>query len=122
MTKAELKSLMEYLQAIDNRQVNSEKLQAWYDLIGYMDYTLAKNSVIMASRDPSISYVEAKHVIAMSQRIKEQQKTEESRKRALEPEKPVKQGNPMPKCQHGIGLLLCDPCCRLAAQQAGLIK
>lgn len=121
MTKTELKELMEYLSAIDNRQLTPEKLQVWFDLIGYLDFQVAKEAVILANREPSISYVEAKHVIAFAQRIKERAKTEESRERALNPVE-EKKGNPMPKCVHGIGLLLCDPCCRNAAISAGLIK
>jgi hypothetical protein len=38
MTKSELKELMEYLSAIDNRQLSPEKLQVWFDLIGYLDF------------------------------------------------------------------------------------
>ena len=71
MTKTELKELMEYLSAIDNRQLTAEKLQVWFDLIGYLDFTDAKAAVIEAQREESISYVEAKHVVAFAQRIKE---------------------------------------------------
>jgi hypothetical protein len=121
MTKNELKELMEYLSAIDNRQLTAEKLQVWFDLIGYLDFQDAKAAVIEAQRDTSISYVEAKHVIAYTARIKERRKSEENRERALNPEE-KKTGSPMPKCAHGIGLLTCDPCCRNLAIQAGLIK
>jgi hypothetical protein len=121
MTKTELKELMDYLSAIDNRQITTEKLQVWYDLVGYLDFNDAKQAVIEAQRDTSISYVEAKHVIAFAARIKDRRKTEENRERALNPEE-NKVGSPMPKCAHGIGLLTCDPCCRNAAIQAGLIK
>lgn len=121
MTKGQLKELMEYLSAIDNRQLSAEKLQVWFDLIGYLDFESAKEAVLMAQREASISYVEPKHIIAFAARVKDRLKTEESRQRALNPEQPRK-GNPMPKCHHGIGLLLCDPCCRNAAIQAGLIK
>jgi hypothetical protein len=80
MTKNELKELMEYLSAIDNRQLTAEKLQVWFDLIGYLDFAEAKTAVIEAQRDSSISYVEAKHVIAYSIRIKEKRKSEEAKK------------------------------------------
>ena len=62
MTKNQLKELMEYLSAIDNRQLTAEKLQVWFDLIGYLDFDDAKAAVIEAQRDSSIGYVEAKHV------------------------------------------------------------
>jgi len=119
MTKSELKELMEYLSAIDNRQLTAEKLQVWFDLIGYLDFAEAKTAVIEAQRDDSISYVEAKHVIAYAQRIKEKRKAEATRGTSYTEER---KGTPQPKCAHGIGLLTCDPCCRNAAIQAGLIK
>jgi hypothetical protein len=121
MTKTELKELMEYLSAIDNRQLTPEKLQVWFDLIGYLEFDDAKQAVIEAQREQSISYVEAKHVIAFATRIKERRKTEEARTRAFEPA-PVLVGDPHPICAHGKRLLTCDPCCRNAAIQAGLIK
>lgn len=119
MTKNELKEIMEYLSAIDNRQLTAEKLQVWFDLIGYLDFAEAKTAVIEAQRDSSISYVEAKHVIAHSLRIKEKRKAEATRATSYTEER---KGTPQPKCAHGIGLLTCDPCCRNAAIQAGLIK
>jgi hypothetical protein len=119
MTKNELKELMEYLSAIDNRQLTAEKLQVWFDLIGYLDFAAAKTAVIEAQRDDSISYVEAKHVIAYAQRIKEKRKAEATRATSYTEER---KGTAQPKCAHGIGLLSCDPCCRNAAIQAGLIK
>jgi hypothetical protein len=121
MTKNELKELMEYLSAIDNRQLTAEKLQVWFDLIGYLDFEDAKAGVIEAQRDQSISYVEAKHVIAYAMRIKERKKTEENRTRAMTPQ-PERIGDPHPICAHGKRLLTCDPCCRNAAIQAGLIR
>jgi len=119
MTKNELKEIMEYLSAIDNRQLTAEKLQVWFDLIGYLDFAEAKTAVIEAQRDSSISYVEAKHVIAHSLRIKEKRKAEQTRATSYTEER---KGTPQPKCAHGIGLVTCDPCCRNAAIQAGLIK
>jgi hypothetical protein len=119
MTKSELKELMEYLSAIDNRQLSPEKLQVWFDLIGYLDFPDAKAAVIEAQREESISYVEAKHVIAYANRIKDRRKTEEARATSYTEER---KWTPQPKCAHGIPLLSCDPCCRNAAIQAGLIK
>ena len=121
MTKSELGQLMDYLSAIDNRQISPEKLQVWYDLIGYLDFDDAKAAVIEAQRDEAISYVEAKHVIAHAMRIKERRKTEELRSKSRETQ-PERVGDPHPICAHGLRLLTCDPCCRNAAIQAGLIK
>jgi hypothetical protein len=119
MTKSELKELMEYLSAIDNRQLTAEKLQVWFDLIGYLDFADAKAAVIEAQREESISYVEAKHVIAFAMRLKEKRKSEEARTKTY---KENRTGDPHPICAHGLRLLTCDPCCRNLAIQAGLIK
>jgi hypothetical protein len=121
MTKSELGQLMDYLSAIDNRQISPEKLQVWFDLIGYLDFADAKAAVIEAQREESISYVEAKHVIAFALRIKEKRKSEEQRAQAKNSQ-PERVGDPHPICAHGKRLLTCDPCCRNAAIQAGLIK
>jgi hypothetical protein len=121
MTKTELSELMDYLSAIDNRQITAEKLQVWFDLIGYLDFEDAKAAVIEAQREESISYVEAKHVIAFAMRIKDRRKSEELRNAPRE-ELTERKGDPHPICAHGKRLLTCDPCCRNAAIQAGLIK
>jgi len=119
MTKSELGQLMDYLSAIDNRQISPEKLQVWYDLIGFLDFADAKQAVIEAQRDESISYVEAKHVIAFAMRLKEKKKAEEARATSHTEERI---GDPHPICAHGLKLLTCDACCRNLAIQAGLIK
>lgn len=121
MTKTELKELMEYLSMIDNRQLTPEKLQVWFDLIGYLDFDIAKEAVLLAQRESSISYVEAKHVIAFAHQIKERLKSQKQRQEQLTDKKDFI-SSPMPKCHHGKGLLFCDVCCRNAAIQAGLIK
>ena len=121
MTKTELKELMEYLSAIDNRQLTTEKLQVWFDLIGYLDFPTAKEAVVLAQRESSISYVEAKHVIAFASRIREKAKAEESRERSKNFQE-NRTWTPHPICAHGLRLLTCDPCCRNAAKQAGLIQ
>jgi hypothetical protein len=121
MTKAELKDLMEYLSAIDNRQLTTEKMRGWFDIIGYLDYQVARQAVIECQRDPGISYVEPKHIIAYSRKVKEDMKTEQRRQKPFEPDIKPSLSNRMPKCVHNIGLLLCDDCCRQAAIKAGMI-
>lgn len=121
MQKTETAELIEFLSLVDGRKISSEKILAWHELIGYLDYPLAKQAVIEAQRDSSIQYIEPKHILAKAKSIKERQRTEEAREEQFK-EKPLAFGTRMPKCQHGIGLLLCDPCCKVAAQQAGLIK
>jgi hypothetical protein len=121
MTKTELKDLMEYLSAIDNRQLTTEKMRGWFDIIGYLDYEVARQAVIEAQRDPAISYVEPKHVIAYARKVTDDMKSEQRRAQAVEAQPTPTISSRMPKCAHGIGLLLCDDCCRQAAIDAGLI-
>jgi hypothetical protein len=121
MNLAETTEILDYLSAIDGRIVTAEKVKAWNDVIGYLDFQTAKESAVMAYRQDNIQFVEPKHIIAFSLKIKEQRKTEENRQRAItefQEQKP----NPMPICHHNKGILYCDPCCRNAAIQAGLIK
>jgi hypothetical protein len=121
MEKTEIAELVEYLSLIDGRQVTAEKIQAWNEVIGFLDYPTAREAVIQAQRDISIRYVEPKHIVAIALSIKEKRKTETAREKSLNySETEVK--NPMPKCVHNKGLLFCDTCCRNAAIQAGLIK
>ena len=120
MNLAETTELLDYLSAIDGRQVTAEKVKAWNEVIGYLDYPLAKESAILAQREQTINFVEPKHIIAMSYKIKENLKREQSIHR--EPETDGTWGSPMPKCVHGKGLLYCDPCCHAAAKSVGLIK
>lgn len=121
MTKAELKDLMEYLSAIDNRQLTTEKMRGWFDIIGYLDFSVAKQAVIEAQRDPAISYVEPKHIIAYSRKVKEDMKTEQRRAQAIEPDDCTMPASKMPQCVHGKGLVFCNECCRQLAIEAGLI-
>lgn len=121
MQKTEIAELIEYLSLIDGRKITPEKIQAWFDVIGYLDYNAAKQALLECQRDSSITYIEPKHIVAAAMRIKERNKAEQMRQESLQPKKP-QHGSPMPQCQHGIGLLFCDPCCRQAAIAAGLIK
>lgn len=122
MTKTELKELMEYLSAIDNRQLTTEKMRGWFDIIGYLDFNVAKQALIEAQRDPAISYVEPKHIIAYSRKVKDDMKTEQRRAQATEPGDYKMAVSKMPLCVHGIGLVLCNDCCRQLAIEAGLIE
>lgn len=121
MTKTELKELMEYLAAIDNRQLTPEKMRGWFDIIGYLDFNVAKQALIEAQRDPAISYVEPKHIIAYSRKVKDDMKTEQRRAQAVEVTDYKISASNMPKCTHNVGLLFCNECCRDAAVKAGLV-
>lgn len=121
MQKTETAELIEYLSLVDGRKITSDKIMAWHDLLGFLDYPVAKEAVIQCQRDSTINYIEPKHVLAAARTIRDRHKIEAQKQSQLQ-EKPVINGSRMPKCQHGLGLLFCDPCCRTAAQLAGLIK
>jgi hypothetical protein len=121
MTKTELKELMEYLAAIDNRQLTTEKMRGWFDIIGYLDFHVAKQALIEAQRDPAIQYVEPKHIIAYARKVKEDLKTQQRRTQAVEVTDYKMSANNMPKCTHNVGLLFCNECCRAEAVKAGMV-
>jgi len=121
MLKTETAELIEFLSLVDGRKISSEKIMAWHELLGFLDYPVAKQAVIEAQRDTAIQYIEPKHILGKAKAIKDKIKAEQAREEQFK-EKPVVNGSKMPKCQHGVGLLFCDPCCKTAAQQAGLIK
>ena len=121
MQRAEIAELIEYLSLIDGRKITPEKIQAWFDVIGFLDYATAKAAMLECQRDSAIAYIEPKHIVSAAARIKERARNEAARVPSLET-KPQINGTRMPKCEHGIGILFCDPCCRQAAVLAGLIK
>jgi hypothetical protein len=121
MQKTETAELIEFLSLVDGRKITTEKIMAWHELIGFLDYPVAKQAVIEAQRDSAIQYIEPKHILGKAKAIKDKMKAEQAREEQFK-EKPVINGSKMPRCQHGKGILFCDPCCKLAAQQAGLIK
>jgi hypothetical protein len=121
MEKIEIAELVEYLSLLDGRQVTPEKIAAWNDAVGFLNYAEAKTAVIEATRDVSIRYVEPKHIVAIALGVREKAKAAKQQAEQKDGEVPWV-GVPQPKCAHGIGLLSCDPCCRNAAIQAGLIK
>lgn len=121
MQKTETAELIEFLSLVDGRKISSEKILAWHEVLGFLEYPVAKQAVIEAQRDSAIQYIEPKHILGKAKSIQDRKKSEEQRAEQFK-EKPLTFGSRMPKCQHGIGLLTCDPCCKTAAQQAGLLK
>jgi hypothetical protein len=121
MQKTETAELIEFLSLVDGRKISTEKILAWHEVLGFLEYPVAKQAVIEAQRDSAIQYIEPKHILGKAKSIQDRKKLEMAREEQFK-EKPLTFGSRMPKCQHGIGLLLCDPCCKTAAQQAGLIK
>lgn len=121
MNKTETAELIEFLSLVDGRKISTEKIMAWHELVGFLEYPVAKQAVLEAQRDSTIQYIEPKHILGKAKSIKDRQKAELARQEQFQ-EKPLAFGSRMPKCQHNIGILLCDPCCKTAAEQAKLLK
>jgi hypothetical protein len=120
MQKTETAELVEWVSVVDRREVTPQLVAAWHEIIGFLDYEVAKQALLEVQRDSDIRFIEPKHIVAFSYKIKERTKREQSIYRELETDGTW--GSPMPKCVHGKGLLYCDPCCHAAAKSAGLIK
>lgn len=121
MKVLETTQIVNYLSAIDNRQVTEQTVFAWHEVIGKLDFEVARQACNLARADERINYIEPKHILAKAQVLKEAEELKERQARALEEAPPVV-GVPMPKCKHAKGLLYCDPCCHEDAIKAGLIE
>ncbi len=106
----ETAQILEFLSFTDNRKITEDGIKAWHGLIGHLSFDTARTAAHMAKQDDKIDWVEPKHIIAKARLVVDRMDTDVRRERAIE-EKPKFQGSPMPICEHGKGLLHCDPCC-----------
>lgn len=124
MKLEETKELLDWLSAVDNRRVTAEKVKAWNEVIGYLSFEDAKQAAIQAKRE--VEYVEPHNIVSFVRELDRKTGTNRNKEHTqaliAEDDRRARERTPMPKCIHGKGLLLCDPCCRNAAIQAGLIK
>lgn len=109
MKKTDTASVLEFLSLTDNRKVNEDMILAWHDAIGHLDFDLAKSAVTLAVQDDSISWVVPRHVLGKSKLVLQQREHEAYLSKPLPVSVP---GQDMPKCEHGLGLLFCVPCCK----------
>ena len=109
MKKTDTATVLEFLSLTDNRKITEDRILAWHDAIGHLDFEIARSAVTEAVRDDSISWVEPKHILAKARLVLERLEVEKRREQPL-PER--KLGDAMPVCEHGLGLLYCLPCCR----------
>jgi hypothetical protein len=103
MNRTETAELVEFLSLVDGRKITPEKIMAWHELVGFLEYPVAKQAVLEAQRDTAIAYIEPKHILGKAKSIQDRKKSEEQRAEQFK-EKPLTFGSRMPKCQHGIGL------------------
>lgn len=111
MNKAETKTLLDAIAAIDNRKITQPVLDGWYDILKQIPLDIALEAHRLARKNDTIGYLEPKHIVSYAREAAF----------ALDREKPkekeeVKRGDPMPKCQHDIPIFDCKPCCRTLGQ------
>lgn len=122
MEKTETAELIEFLSAVEGREFTTERLEAWYEIIGHLNFDEAKSALLDALREGEPRYLQPREISARVYRLREKQKQEAQKETTKQLANEDWKGSPMPKCSHGKGLLFCDPCCRNAAIQAGLIN
>jgi hypothetical protein len=121
MQPIETKQVLDFIAAADGRNVTEQTYGAWHLVIGHLSFEQARQAALMALQDDAIRWTEPKHILAKVARLVELAKADERRERALNVSEEPK-GAEMPICEHGKGLLYCDPCCHQAAIRAGLIE
>ena len=120
MDNNESAQIVDFIAAADSRTVTPQTYGAWHLVLGHLEFGLAREAAVMALKDESIRWTEPKHILGKVARIMEI--AEQGNRRAVAlAEKPVSLGSPMPVCEHGKGLLYCEPCCHREAVRAGLI-
>lgn len=117
MNKIEVKELLGVISAVDGRKVEPETVEAWFEVIGQFSYVVAREAVVECRRDPSIMWLEPKHVYARCKAMRDRQtQFREQEARASE----EKVSEPCPVCVHGNQLVACLTCCRQIARLAGV--
>lgn len=103
-------SILEFLSLTDSRKISQEGILAWHELIGHLDFDVAREAAHLAKQDDKIDWVEPKHILAKARVIAERLDAEERVKRATTPVAPAI-GSPIPLCKHGERIVFCQPCC-----------
>lgn len=103
-------SILEFLSLTDNRKITQENILAWHQLIGHLNFDVAREAAHLAKQDDKIDWVEPKHILAKARVVADRLDAENRTKRALTPTEPFK-GSPIPLCKHGERIVFCQPCC-----------
>lgn len=103
-------SILEFLSLTDSRKISEDRILAWHQLIGHLDFDVAREAAHLAKQDDKIDWVEPKHILAKARVVAERLDAENRTKRALTPVEPFK-GSPIPLCKHGERIVFCQPCC-----------
>ena len=112
MNLNETKMLLKEIATVDNRKLDEGLAMTWLAIVGPLEYETAREALILARRDPSINYLEPRHIVAWAKEAKHRA----TRNTVEEPTNV--DVVPEPLCKHGAKLLSCSPCCRALAQKA----
>jgi hypothetical protein len=103
-------SILEFLSLTDNRKITQENILAWHQLIGHLNFDVAREAAHLAKQDDKIDWVEPKHILAKARVVADRLDTEARRKQSLDKPEPFV-GSPIPLCRHGERIVFCQPCC-----------
>ena len=111
MNKAETKTLLDAVAAIDNRKITQPVLDGWYDILKQIPIEIALEAHRMARKNESIGYLEPKHIFGYAKEAAYQLDRDKPKEK-----EEVLRGDPMPACQHKLPIFDCKPCCRTLGQ------
>lgn len=115
MNRLETAQLLKEIAIIDNRKVTEELIDGWHAIIKHVPLDIAQESHRLARRNPSVTYLEPKHIVSYAQ---EAAYSLDRQKPKVSFEKPINIA-PQPTCrEHGRKIMTCDPCCRKLAPMA----
>lgn len=120
MNNEQTAQIVDFVAASDNRNVTPQTYGAWHLLLGHLDFEMTREATVLALKDEAIRWVEPKHILGKVAKLISDSEADQRRQRALTYEDNNK-GVPMPKCEHGNGLLYCGECCHQMAIKDGLI-
>lgn len=110
MQRTETITILQYIAAIDNREITEPRIDAWHEAIGHLDYELTRQAVVLCRQDATITYLEPKHIVAKYGVLRERQETDKRRETALEAKHEATRPKPAPKCVHDLNVAVCNPC------------
>ena len=118
LDKVEVAKLLTNISAIDNRQVDEARVEAWFPIVKDYNYQDALEALPVFFQKSS-EYLSPRGLIVEIKIVKEQ--------RALNAEQAQRQlelsdttGVPQPLCiEHNLKILSCDPCCRRLYEVGG---
>jgi hypothetical protein len=110
MDNLELMGLVDLVAASDNRNVTEQTYGAWKLVIGHLDFGLARQATLDALADETIRFIEPKHILGKVSAIREKNKTDERREKALN-YTPMTELKGAPICRdHDLSIMKCREC------------